>query len=74
MHSFLISLQDIVDARPSMFPITVNELFSIMDKASEGTFLLGELSSVDWSMFEKNEAIELIDVAVLPALFWKNNW
>ncbi|KAK9944368.1 hypothetical protein M0R45_009940 [Rubus argutus] len=55
-------LKDIVEARPSRFPITVNDLFSIMDKPSEGTFLLGELSLVERSMFEKNEAIELIDV------------
>ncbi|KAK9944373.1 hypothetical protein M0R45_009945 [Rubus argutus] len=55
-------LLDIVEARPSRFPITVNDLFSIMDKASEGTFLLGELSLVERSMFDKNEAIELIDV------------
>lgn len=60
-HLFF-SLQDIVEARPSRFPITVNGLFSIMDKASEGTFLLGELSSVERSMFENNEAVELIDV------------
>lgn len=58
-----IFLQEVVEAKSSRFPITVEDLFSILDKASEGTFLLGEFSSVKQSMFEKNkDDIGLIDV------------
>ncbi|XP_024175718.1 uncharacterized protein LOC112181570 [Rosa chinensis] len=57
------ALLEIVEAKSSRFPITVEDLFSILDKASEGTFLLGEFSSVKQSMFEENkDDIGLIDV------------
>ncbi|KAM5557396.1 hypothetical protein ABKV19_024661 [Rosa sericea] len=57
------ALLEIVEAKSSRFPITAEDLFCILDKASEGTFLLGEFSSVKQSMFEKNKTpISSIDV------------
>lgn len=44
-------LQDIVQPKPSSFPIPSQELFSILDDASEGTFLLGTTVSVQKCVF-----------------------
>lgn len=46
------SLQDLVQARPSRFPISSQELFSILDDASEGTFLCGAAVSMQKYIFD----------------------
>ncbi|CAL5185308.1 unnamed protein product [Lathyrus oleraceus] len=45
------ALLDIVQPKPSSFPIPSQELFSILDDASEGTFLLGTTVSVQKCVF-----------------------
>ncbi|CAI8593703.1 unnamed protein product [Vicia faba] len=45
------ALLDIVQSKPSSFPIPSQELFSILDDASEGTFLLGTTVSMQKSVF-----------------------
>ena len=46
------SLQDIVQASPSRFPISSQELFSILDDASERTFLCGAAVSMQKYIFD----------------------
>lgn len=50
--SFLCPYQDIVQARPSRFPISSQELFSILDDASEKTFLSGTAMSMQRYIFD----------------------
>ncbi|CAK8532627.1 unnamed protein product [Lathyrus sativus] len=45
------ALLDIVQTKPSSFPIPSQDLFSILDDASEGTFLLGTTLSVQKCVF-----------------------
>lgn len=49
---FLCPYQDIVQARPSRFPISSQELFSILDDASEKTFLSGTAISMQRYIFD----------------------
>lgn len=49
---YLNYLQDIVQSNPSSFPISSQELFSILDDASEETFLCGTAVSVQRFMFD----------------------
>lgn len=44
--------QDIIQARPSRFPITSEDLFSIFDDASEKTFLCGNALSMQKFIFD----------------------
>ncbi|KAB2069621.1 hypothetical protein ES319_A08G105600v1 [Gossypium barbadense] len=46
------ALLDLVQARPSRFPISSQELFSILDDASEGTFLCGAAVSMQKYIFD----------------------
>ncbi|XP_050385416.1 uncharacterized protein LOC126801956 [Argentina anserina] len=46
------ALLDIVQARPSRFPISSQELFSILDDASEKTFLSGTAASMQRYIFD----------------------
>ncbi|OMO68379.1 hypothetical protein CCACVL1_19972 [Corchorus capsularis] len=46
------ALLDIVQARPSRFPISSQELFSILDDASEKTFLCGTAVSMQKYIFD----------------------
>ncbi|XP_052491214.1 uncharacterized protein LOC105791160 isoform X2 [Gossypium raimondii] len=46
------ALLDLVQARPSRFPISSEELFSILDDASEGTFLCGAAVSMQKYIFD----------------------
>ncbi|XP_044506231.1 uncharacterized protein LOC123225930 isoform X2 [Mangifera indica] len=46
------ALLDIVQARPSRFPISSQELFSILDDASEKTFLSGTAASMQKYIFD----------------------
>ncbi|XP_044506268.1 uncharacterized protein LOC123225950 isoform X2 [Mangifera indica] len=46
------ALLDIVQARPSSFPISSQELFSILDDASEKTFLSGTAASMQKYIFD----------------------
>ncbi|KAK9914279.1 hypothetical protein M0R45_038065 [Rubus argutus] len=46
------ALLDIVQARPSRFPISSQELFSILDDASEKTFLSGTATSMQRYIFD----------------------
>ncbi|XP_022764647.1 uncharacterized protein LOC111309872 isoform X4 [Durio zibethinus] len=46
------ALLDIVQARPSRFPISSQELFSILDDASERTFLCGTAVSMQKYIFD----------------------
>lgn len=46
------SLQDIIQARPSRFPISSQELFTILDDASEKTFLCGAAVSIQKYVFD----------------------
>ncbi|XVE64245.1 hypothetical protein DITRI_Ditri07aG0085900 [Diplodiscus trichospermus] len=46
------ALLDIVQARPSRFPISSQELFSILDDASERTFLCGAAVSMQKYIFD----------------------
>lgn len=51
-YLFFFVLQDIVQARPSRFPISSQELFSILDDASEKTFLSGTATSMQRYIFD----------------------
>jgi hypothetical protein len=44
-------LQDILQSKPSSLPIPSRELFSILDDASERTFLLGTAVSMQKHVF-----------------------
>ncbi|KAK8981578.1 hypothetical protein V6N11_027988 [Hibiscus sabdariffa] len=46
------ALLDLVHARPSIFPISSQELFSILDDASERTFLCGAAMSMQKYIFD----------------------
>ncbi|KAA3459870.1 Transcription factor hamlet [Gossypium australe] len=46
------ALLDLVQARPSIFPISSQELFSILDDASERTFLCGAAVSMQKYIFD----------------------
>ncbi|KAK4749713.1 hypothetical protein SAY87_027162 [Trapa incisa] len=50
------ALLDIIQARPSTFPITAEDLFSILDDASEMTFLSGLAFSMQKYIFEGEAA------------------
>ncbi|KAF3432964.1 hypothetical protein FNV43_RR24066 [Rhamnella rubrinervis] len=50
------SLLDVVQARPSRFPIASQELFSILDDASEKTFLCGPALSMQRYIFDGEAA------------------
>jgi len=45
-------LQDIVQSRPSSFPISSQKLFSILDDSSENTFLCGTAASMQRHVFD----------------------
>jgi len=45
-------LQDIVQSKPSCFPISSQELFSILDDASENTCLCGTAESMQRYVFD----------------------
>ncbi|XVF12521.1 hypothetical protein REPUB_Repub08aG0125600 [Reevesia pubescens] len=47
------ALLDLVQARPSRFPISSQELFSILDDASERTFLCGAAVSMQKYIFDR---------------------
>lgn len=48
-----INLQEVIQARPSRLPVTSEELFSILDDASERTFLCaGTAESVEKYVFD----------------------
>ncbi|XP_044468699.1 uncharacterized protein LOC123198138 isoform X2 [Mangifera indica] len=53
-----VALEDIVQARPSRFPISSQELFSILDDASEKTFLSGTAVSMQKYIFD-GEAVKI---------------
>lgn len=46
------SSQDIIQARPSRFPLSSEDLFSILDDASEKTFLCGTAVSMQKYIFD----------------------
>lgn len=46
------SWQDIIQARPSRFPISAQELFGILDVASENTFLCGTAGLMQKYIFD----------------------
>lgn len=46
------SLQDVIQARPSRFPISSQELFGILDDASEKTFLCGTVGLMQKYVFD----------------------
>lgn len=46
-------MQDIIEAKPSRLPISSQELFSVLDDASEGTFLCaGTADSMQKYLFD----------------------
>lgn len=45
-------MQDIVQSKPSSFPISSQELFSILDDASEKTYLWGTAESMQRYVFD----------------------
>jgi len=50
--AYLLFLQNIVQSRPSSFPISSQELFSILDDSSEKTFLVGSAVSMQRYVFD----------------------
>lgn len=49
----MINLQEVIQAKPSRLPVTSDELFSILDDASERTFLCaGTAESVEKKVFD----------------------
>lgn len=50
--------QDIVQGRPSRFPLSSQELFEILDNASEKTFLCGTAVSMQKYIFD-GEAVKI---------------
>ncbi|KAK4766573.1 hypothetical protein SAY87_008215 [Trapa incisa] len=53
------SLLDIIQARPSTFPLSSEELFRVLDDASEMTFLSGSAFSMQKYIFD-GEAVKLV--------------
>lgn len=49
---FLNYFQDIIQAMPSKFPLSSEELFGILDEASEKTFLSGSAVSIQKFIFD----------------------
>lgn len=69
MHHFIVNeyiylycirepFQDIVQGRPSRFPISSREFFEILDNASEKTFLCGAAVSMHKYIFD-GEAVKI---------------
>lgn len=68
-HIILSSSQDIIQAKPSRLPISSDELFSILDDASERTFLCaGTAESVQKYVFDGETAKNSLELKNLVAL------
>lgn len=68
LRFFFFGGQDIIQSRPSRFPIDANELFHILDDASERTFLtVGTAQSVKRYIFDGEAAKTCLEMKNLIA-------
>ena len=67
-HKILPSSQDIIQVKPSRLPISSQELFSILDDASESTFLCaGTAESMQKYVFDGETAKNILELKNLVA-------
>lgn len=60
-------LQDIIQARPSTFPLSAQDLFSVLDDASERTFLCGPALSMQKYILDGEAAKIVLEAKNLVA-------